>query len=607
MHDELVVQGLCLGGGLLLLSGLAWFIKRRRKKTAKKLTLPPGELPQMTLNAHLPARRNFKHYLEKIVDQARFHNQSFSVFIVSVADTELSMQLTSKEFELFLAEVQQRILHSVAEEQTVLSRLEGDEFAFVSKLTDYKALCDLANDLIMAVSSTVQIANKRVLVECNVGIALCPDHGLTSKDIINSAASALYKAVAIGRNQYFIAGYSSNQIQQQVAEFVREMHVAIEENHFFLEFQPKFNSWDGGIFSFEALTRWQHPERGVIAPAQFIPTAEKYGAIICLGHWIIKNSLRQLRYWQDLGFANIKISINISAAQLLDANFVSYVRWCLNNFNVPAENVILEVTESVAMHDMDLSIKTLNSLSNMGIMLAIDDFGTGYSSLLYLRYLPTNILKIDQGFIANLKHGSPDAMMVSSIITLAHSFNMSVVAEGVETLEQKNFLENLGCDYLQGFLFGKPLNATDATRLLNNHHQVKADANSLQRMLLRATPEENYQLFMQTLEQAIDGIVVINENNQVIIFNQAAEQLWGYAKHEILAQPMEQLIPPSLQQEFNDFVEQNRVDQSQYSGQRRVLQIIRKDRSLLTCSLSFSKVVLCHKVLYTAFIRELQS
>lgn len=608
MHDQFLMHVLYLGSGFLILLFVIVFCLRRQKKaldsSLKKLEEKTPELPVMTLNKQLPARRNFKHYLEKIVDQARVHNQSFSVFIISVAGTELSMQLTSKEFELFLAQVQQRILDCVAEEQVVLSRLEGDEFAFVSMQTDYKQLCSLASELILAVSSAFQINKKNIHIECNIGIALCPDHGLTSKDVINSAGSALYKAVAMGLNQYFIAGYSSNQIQQQVAEFVREMHVAIEKNQFFLEYQPKFNSWDGGVFSFEALTRWQHPDRGTIPPIQFIPTAEKYGAIICLGHWIIKQALMQLKVWHDLGFTAVKVSINISAAQLLDANFVSYVRWCLNHIDVPANCVILEVTESVAMHDVEHSITTLNNLANLGVLLAIDDFGTGYSSLLYLRYLPANLLKIDQGFIENIQHGSPDAMMVASIITLAHTFNMSVVAEGVETIEQKIFLENLGCDYLQGYLLGKPLEADKATEILINNALMDTDASSLQRMLLRATPEENYQLFMQTLEQAIDAVVVINEMNQVIIFNQAAEDLWGYAKHEILAQSMHHLVPESLQQEFDSFVSENRHTTAQYRGQRRTLKIMRKDRTYKDCSLSFSKVIVGKRVFYTAFIRE---
>jgi EAL domain-containing protein (putative c-di-GMP-specific phosphodiesterase class I) len=240
---------------------------------------------------------------------------------------------------------------------------------------------------------------------------------------------------------------------------LQELRMAIELGQLQLYYQPKFNALSGEPVGAEALVRWQHPQRGLLAPGSFIDLAEKTGMIIAIGDWVLNEACRQMRVWVEEGFGHWRIAVNLSALQFRHAGLVASVARALDSHQLQACNLTLEITESTAMSDADASMDVLQQLAAMGIDLSIDDFGTGYSSLMYLKRLPANELKIDRGFVRDLEQDSDDAAIVSAIVALGQALGLRIVAEGVETDRQQDFLTRLGCDSLQGYLLGHPLPA----------------------------------------------------------------------------------------------------------------------------------------------------
>lgn len=241
---------------------------------------------------------------------------------------------------------------------------------------------------------------------------------------------------------------------------------ALGRCEFELYYQPKIDARSRQICGAEALLRWNHPQKGRVSPAQFIPLCEEIGLIISIGEWVIHTACMQAKSWQDQGFPALRIAVNLSPLQFRQTNLVKQVKDALDAIGLSSSKLELEITESAAMEDIDKAIATMGILKGMGLHLSIDDFGTGYSSLSYLKRFPIHALKIDQSFIRNLNTSFEDAAIVKSIITLAHSLKLSVVAEGVETREQFDYLYNHECDEIQGYLFSPPVSANEFTKLL---------------------------------------------------------------------------------------------------------------------------------------------
>ncbi|HCW47001.1 MAG TPA: hypothetical protein DGH25_06365, partial [Erwiniaceae bacterium] len=250
---------------------------------------------------------------------------------------------------------------------------------------------------------------------------------------------------------------SMNTIAQSQLQLVNDLWLALERDELRLFYQPKYTAPSGPIVGFEALLRWQHPQRGLLSPDVFLPLAEKSGLIIHVGNWVIHEACRQLRSWHLQGHENWSVAVNLSALQFEQNSLVETVVTALEQHHIPPHLLTLEVTETTAMRDPDESVRILTALTDLGVRASIDDFGTGYSSLLYLKRLPASELKIDRAFVNELRENSGDATIVSAIVALAQSLNLKVVAEGVETTEQQTFLTNLGCNSLQGYLLGKPI------------------------------------------------------------------------------------------------------------------------------------------------------
>ena len=361
-----------------------------------------------------------------------------------------------------------------------ICRFGGDEFAVLLQAPpDQKAATAAIQRIMSQVSTPVCLEGKTVFLSCSVGISVFPADGCDADTLIQHADSAMHGAKIKGPNSlhYFTPQMSERAVERGRLE--ADLRVALAGDQFFLQYQPQVDLRSGRIVGMEALIRWQHPQRGKIAPADFIGLAEETGLIVSIGAWVMQTACRQMKVWQDSGFGDLRVSVNMSAKQFSDANLVASIETILHETRLDPKFLELELTESLVMTDVDGGFSILQRLKSLGISLAVDDFGTGYSSLAYLKRLPIDTLKIDRSFVSDITCDDDDAVIVTSIISLAHNLRLSVVAEGVETNEQLSFLQLNGCDEMQGYRFSHPVSAADFTVLLEQRKSlppyVKAD------------------------------------------------------------------------------------------------------------------------------------
>lgn len=341
---------------------------------------------------------------------------------------------------------------------STVARLGGDEFVILlSELRTPEDAAIVANRVITALGDPFSLAGNEVYVSGSIGISTYPDDGDDHELLLKHADAAMYHAKSDGRNRYQFYTSSMNERALERLSMESDLRKAIEKSQFVLHYQPKIDIATGAITGCEALIRWHYPERGFISPGEFIPIAEETGLITPIGEWVLREACFQAKAWQQEGLPPLQVSVNISTVQCSNENFRDDVARALKETGLPAERLELEVTESLLMRDMDASIDLLNQLKALGVRVSIDDFGTGYSSLSYLKKLPLDTLKIDRSFINDITTDSDDASIVSATIALGHNLRLSVVAEGVETEEQLEFLSQHNCDQIQGFLFSKPL------------------------------------------------------------------------------------------------------------------------------------------------------
>ncbi|MGO4809658.1 putative bifunctional diguanylate cyclase/phosphodiesterase [Cupriavidus sp. 2MCAB6] len=357
-----------------------------------------------------------------------------------------------------LVEVARRIGAAVGAQDTI-ARLGGDEFVLLASVGEPADAATLAEKVLTVIREPFQVAGRELRVSTSIGIAMYPGDGTLQHDLLTNADAAMYHAKALGRNTICFFEASMNANVHEQLQLVQDLRLALERRELILQYQPKLTAPSGPVVGVEALVRWAHPTRGLIAPDQFIPQAEKTGLIVPMGNWVLDEACRQMREWRDAGHPHWSVAVNLSALQFRHASLIKTVRDTLARHGLEPGCLTLEVTESTAMRDADASLQILKQLHDMGVRISIDDFGTGYSSLLYLKRLPASELKIDRGFIRDLARDTEDAAIVSAIVALGRTLNLDIVAEGVETAKQQEFLTRLGCDSLQGFLLGRPMSA----------------------------------------------------------------------------------------------------------------------------------------------------
>ncbi|MEC4984518.1 MAG: EAL domain-containing protein [Oscillatoria sp. PMC 1068.18] len=367
--------------------------------------------------------------------------------------------------DILLKQVAQR-LENCMRGADILARWGGDEFTILlSPLANTTTASAIAVEVLAALNLPFSHANQQFYIKGSVGVALAPYHGKDADTLLKNADAAMYGAKQQGRNTYQVYTPAIGTKLQKRLTLENNLYKALEHQEFTLYYQPQISLSTGEIVGMEALIRWRSPELGLVSPAQFIPLAEETGLIIPLGKWILQTACEQVKIWQSQGLPPIRIAVNLSARQFQEQNLLKTITQVLATTGIEPKRLELEITESIAMQDVEYTISVLNSLREIGIQISMDDFGTGYSALSSLKHFPLDKLKIDRSFIRDLTVDSHDAAIVAAVMALGHGLNLEVVAEGVETEEQFNFLRSLQCDVLQGYFFSRPLPTEAATEL----------------------------------------------------------------------------------------------------------------------------------------------
>jgi diguanylate cyclase (GGDEF)-like protein/PAS domain S-box-containing protein len=350
-----------------------------------------------------------------------------------------------------------------------VARLGGDEFAILLEdIQDVDGATRVADQIQEALQRPFKLGRQEVFITASIGITSSATSYEQPEELLRDAETAMYRAKALGKARYDVFDLNLHARAVALLELEADLRRAVAGQEFQVYYQPIIALPSGQIAGVEALLRWHHPRRGLVAPAEFIPLAEETGLIAPLGEWVLRTVCRQNQAWQAAGVHNLRTTVNFSARQFQYPGLLEMIEQALRQAQLPAQALELEITESTAMKDIDFSIAALTQLSRMGVRIAIDDFGTGYSSLAYLKRFPLNTLKIDQSFVRGLASDPDDAAIIAATIAMAHSLKLEVIAEGVETPEQLAFLRAQHCDEVQGHYFGSPVPAETLTaRLLN--------------------------------------------------------------------------------------------------------------------------------------------
>jgi diguanylate cyclase (GGDEF)-like protein/PAS domain S-box-containing protein len=356
-----------------------------------------------------------------------------------------------------LKSVGERLIASIHKGDT-LARFGSDEFAFLlAQIDEPEKVSRTAHDIQRILDAPFTVEGHELYVTSSIGIGLYPEDGADAQGLLKSAGAALYRAKQAGGNNYQFYTADMNESALHRLALENQLRWALERKEFRVYYQPQVSIDTGLITGMEALVRWQHPELGLVSPAEFIPLAEDTGLIEPIGEWVLRAACEQTRKWQESGFNNLHVAVNLSARQFQQPDLARIIERTLKETGLDASSLEMEVTESSVMKNAETAISMMRELKGMGIRISIDDFGSGYSSLSYLKKLPIDILKIDQSFVRDMTTDPKDAAIAMAIIQLAHSLQLKVIAEGVETEDQLRFLRLLRCDEMQGYLFCKPL------------------------------------------------------------------------------------------------------------------------------------------------------
>jgi len=362
--------------------------------------------------------------------------------------------------------VAERLAACVRDTDTI-SRLGGDEFVILlPELQDVSTVSTVAQKVLEHLSNPFDIDGHRLNTSFSIGVGLCPDDGIDFDTLLKLADAAMYYAKDCGRNTYRFYTEQMNVHAMERMQLQNNLHQALKQQEFVLHYQPQFDLASGQMIGAEALIRWKSPELGLVSPAKFIPAAEDCGLIVAIGEWVLREACRQNPLWQDNGYEPFVVAVNLSAMQFRRGDLVETIVDVLKETRLDPMWLELELTESILIQNVDYVLGVIKKLKKIGIRLSIDDFGTGYSSLTYLKRFAVDKLKVDQSFVRNMTVDPDDAAIVHSVIQLGHSLKLKIVAEGVETGEQAEYLRHEGCDQVQGYLYSHPVPANEITRFL---------------------------------------------------------------------------------------------------------------------------------------------
>lgn len=413
------------------------------------------------------ANRNRLHeHMDLIIAQAKRHHKDFYVFFLDLDNFKfINDSLGHSAGDELLKTIGQRLLHC-ARAEDMIARYGGDEFVLVfTDIDKPESVIAVAERIIAEISRPLQIKNYDFTGSISIGISIYPQDAQDKETLLKYADIAMYQAKERGRNTFCFYTAQLNRRLLERLSLEHDLRHALQNEQFIVYYQPKVDLHTGLVCGLEALVRWLHPEKGLIPPVQFIELAEETGLILPLGLQVLRQACIQTKIWHDAGL-KLNIAVNVSAKQLHSPNFGATISHILDETGLDPKYLDLEVTESAVMKDPEEVIITLNELKALGVKFSMDDFGTGYSSLSYLKRFPFDYLKIDKAFIADIPEQKSDVALVLTIIALAHNFNLTVIAEGVEKQAQADFLAERGCDQIQGYWFSPPLPAREIEKLL---------------------------------------------------------------------------------------------------------------------------------------------
>ena len=422
----------------------------------------------------LPNRQTFVNRLDWALRHALRHKQTGAVLHVDIDGfKQINDALGPDHADELLREIAERIGNCVrgtdmlgrAEnegKQPSLSRLAGDEFVVLLPVISHTSnAAHVAQRILQAIAEPISLAGQEMQITCCIGISTYPENGKDVNSIVANASAAMHQAKRLQKNsyQYYSSEFNAGALQKLT--IANELRKAIEHDELCLFYQPKLSVGNGRLCGTEALVRWQHPQRGLVSPAEFIPIAEETGLIVPLGEWVLKAACAQATAWKSAGLRIPRIAVNVSSEQFRQGSLVHTLERILAETKAEASQLMIEITEGVIMDNADANIEVLQAVKAMGVHLSLDDFGTGYSSLSYLNRFPIDELKIDRSFVAEVAQPGDYSAIVSAIIAMAHSMRLIVVAEGVENQHQLQFLRSQGCDEYQGFMISRPVPAAE--------------------------------------------------------------------------------------------------------------------------------------------------
>ena len=445
--------------------GRVWGLRDITVKEQEKVLLEHQS--QHDTVTQLPKRRILTCQLSEAIAKAQQNSYLLAVMFVDLERFKvINDTLGHQAGDRLLKQVVQRFKNCVRQDN-VIARWGNEEFTLLlPKVHHRDEVNAIAEQILTALKSPFKIEDRLFHITTGIGIATYPEHGTDAETLLKNADAAVSQAQQLSRHnyQYYDPTFSSKTDRLLILDNL--LHSALAKKEFILCYQPIVNVQTNRIAKMEALLRWNNPQFGLISPSIFIPLAEENGSIVAIGEWVLETACAQNKAWQEMGLDPIKMSVNLSVSQFEQQNLVSAIANILKRTQLKPEYLELEITESITMQNTEFTKAILGKLNKMGIYLSMDDFGTGYSSLSYLQQFPFHTLKIDRSFVKDLYSNPQDLAIVKTLIALGQALNLNVVAEGVETEELRDLLKNLGCEYIQGYFYSKPVPANAATKLL---------------------------------------------------------------------------------------------------------------------------------------------
>ena len=416
----------------------------------------------------LPNRMLFKDRLEQSLIRAKRHQTLVGVMFIDLDRFKrVNDTLGHASGDLLICEVARRLRQTVRSDD-IVARLGGDEFVVV--INDVVALnpvLQVVEKMLAVVTEPYNLDGREIFSSCSIGVSVFPSDGTTSSDLLKHADTAMYHAKNNGRNRFQLYNAAMNAMAEERLQIETDLHYAKERGEFIFHYQPQLNLESGRIHAVEALIRWQHPKRGLLAPADFLGMLEETGEIVSVGRLLLLAACLQTARWHAAGFPDLEVAVNLSGKEFWHDTLIDNVRDALVQSGLPPQSLQLELTEGIFMDDVDKAVDRIQALKALGISVSVDDFGTGYSSLAHLKRFPLDVLKIDRYFVKDIHLAPANEALVSSILALCKGLDLGTVAEGIENREQLESLRNLGCQIVQGYFISRPVPAEDILALLD--------------------------------------------------------------------------------------------------------------------------------------------